>query len=48
MQKMSDIEKYYAAIITKWPTPMPPWNDLAPQRQMMFIQSFNLLIQALS
>jgi len=45
---MTDIEKYYASIITKWPNPMPPWKDLDPQRQMMFIQSFNMLMQALS
>lgn len=45
---MSDIEKYYVAVVAKWHSPMPTWSALDPQRQMMFIHSFNLLIQALS
>lgn len=45
---MTDIETYYNAVIKKWPNPMPTWGTLDPHRQMMFIQSFNLLMQALS
>jgi hypothetical protein len=45
---MNDIEIYYNAICKKWPKPMPPWLELDPQRQIMFLQAFNLLIGALN
>ena len=44
---MSDVEKYWDAIRAKWPTPQPEWSKLDPQRQMMIIQSINLLIGAM-
>ncbi len=41
---MSDVEKYWDAIRAKWPTPQPSWHELAPQKQIMIIQSLNMLI----
>jgi len=44
---MSDVERYWNAIRAKWPNPTPEWKDLDPQRQMMIMQSINLLLQVL-
>jgi hypothetical protein len=41
---MSDVEKYWDAIRAKWPTPQPSWHELDPQKQIMIIQSLNMLI----
>jgi len=43
---MSDTERLWEAIRLKWPTPLPVWAELHPQRQMMILQSLNLLIYA--
>jgi len=44
---MSDVEKYWDAIRAKCDKPQPAWHDLDPQRQMMIIQSINMLISVL-
>jgi hypothetical protein len=45
---MSDVERFYTAVCAKWPSPQPPWNELHPQRQMIIVQSLQLMIQAMS
>ena len=44
---MTEIEIYYNAICKKCGKPMPKWVDLDPQRQIMFIQAWNLLMAAM-
>lgn len=45
---MSDVEKYWEAIRAKWPSPVPTWQHLGPQDQMMVLQSINILINILN
>ena len=45
---MSDVEKYWEAIIAKWPSPVVAWHHLGPQDQMMVLQSINILINILN
>jgi len=45
---MSDIERYWEAIRKKCNPMPPPWNSLSPMKQMMVVQSINLLIQAIN
>ena len=45
---MSDVEKYWEAVRGKWPSPLPAFNQLSMQEQMMVIQSINILLQVLN
>jgi len=38
----------YDKLRTKWDTPTKPWHELDPQRQIMFMQAFNLIINAMN
>ena len=43
---MSDVEKYWQAIATKFGDSRS-WGDLHPQEQMMIIQSINMVLAVL-
>lgn len=44
---MSDVEKYYAAICTKWNSPTRTWQQLNAEEQQRVIHSINLLMSVL-
>jgi hypothetical protein len=44
---MSDVEKFYAAIVAKWPNPCKPWSELHPNEQMQFMTGLNLMLAVL-
>ena len=46
---MSDVGRFWEALRVKWThSPQKPWNELSPQKQMMIIQSLQIMIQAMS
>lgn len=42
---MSDVELFYNAICAKWQGSSVPWGELDPQKQIMFVQGLNMLLQ---
>ena len=46
---MSNVEKFWSAIIKSWPNqPQPQWNDMHPQNQMAVVQAINIILQVLN
>jgi hypothetical protein len=44
---MSDVEKYWEAIRNLCNPKPPAWHELEPVKQMMIVQSINLLLEAI-
>jgi len=44
---MTDVERFWDALRVKWPTPQPSWHELNPHRQMMIMQSLQIMIQTM-
>lgn len=44
---MSDVERFWNAIIKKWPHPVPEFNRLHPMQQMTVIQAINMILGVL-
>ena len=42
---MSDVEKYWEAIRSVWPTPMNSWEHLSREHQDALIYSINILLK---
>jgi hypothetical protein len=45
---MSDVEKFWEALRSKWGAPTRSFSQLDPMQQMMLIQSINQMIQLLN
>lgn len=44
---MSDVEKFWNAIVKKWPNPVAEYNQLQPMSQMMLVQAVNIIVEIL-
>jgi len=45
---MTDVELFWNALRAKWSGPTVSWHELHPQRQLMIMQSLQLMIQTMS
>ena len=48
VERMSEVELFYAGMKARWPHPLPEWNDLAPERQHLILSGINLILQGIS